>query len=263
MKKLETMRVDSVIVAVLFTLIIPVAQAVPVEAAEIKVLIVPAMSTVMEQLGSQFEGITGHKLLPRVGLNTQSQLKVPLDAGDFDVAIFSATTIDDLVKQGKIFADTRTEIARVGIGVAIKKGAPKPDISSAEAFKSALLNAKSISYTKDSGTGRYLPGLLERLGISEEMKPKTKLMEGGGQNPRAVAAGEVELGISVISDIVPVAGVELLGPLPSELQQYTTFTMGVGTTAKEPEPARALVNFLNSPAAIPVIKAQGMEPLIR
>ena len=255
------MRVDSVIVAASLALTILVAQEAPSEAAEVKVLIVPGMSTVMEQLGSQFEGITGHKLLPQVGLATQ--LKVPLDAGDFHVAIFGTTTIDDLVKQGKVFAATRAEIARVGIGVAVKKGAPKPDISSAEAFKSALLNAKSISYTKDSGAGKYLASLMERLGIAEEMKLKTKLLGGGGQNPRAVAAGEVEFGLSVISDILPVAGVELLGPLPSELQQYFTFAVSVGTTAKDPEAARALVNFLNSAVAIPVIKAQGMEPLIR
>ncbi len=261
MKKLETTRVNSAIVAALLALTITVAQEIPSEAAEVKVLILPAMSTVMKQLGSQFESITGHKLLPQVGL--ASQLKVPLDAGDFDVAIFSTTTIDNLLKQGKIFADTRAEIARVGIGVAVKKGAPKPDISSAEAFKSALLNAKSISYTKDSFTGQYLPSLMQRLGIAEEMKPKTKLLRGGGQNPRAVAAGEVELGISVISDILPVAGVELLGPLPSELQQYVIFAVSVGTTAKDPQAARALVNFVNSPLAIPVIKAQGMEPLIR
>jgi molybdate transport system substrate-binding protein len=219
------------------------------------------MSTVMEQLGSQFEGVTGHKLLPLVGFDFQ--LKVPLDAGDFDVGIFSKPTMDNLLKQGKVLADTRAEIARIGVGVAVKKGAPKPDISSAEAFKRALLNAKSISYTKDSGTGKYLASLMERLGIAEEMKPKTKLMGGSGQNPRAVAAGEVELGLSLISDILPVAGVELLGPLPSDLQKYTIVAVGVGTTAKEPEAARALVNFLNSPAAIPVIKAQGMEPLIR
>ncbi len=255
------MRVDSVIVAALLTLTIPVAQEVPSEAAQVKVLIFPGMSTVMEQLGSQFEGTTGHKLLPLVGFDFQ--LKVPLDAGDFDVAIFTPTTIDDLVKQGKVLANTRAEIARVGIGVAVKKGAPKPDISSAEAFKRALLNARSISYTKDSGGGKYVASLMERLGIAEEMKPKTKLMGGSGKNPRAVAAGEVEFGLSLISDIVPVAGVEVLGPLPPELQRYTIVVVGVGSTAKEPHAARALVNFLNSPAAIPVIKAQGMEPLIR
>jgi molybdate transport system substrate-binding protein len=170
------MTLGSVVAAASLAFTILVAQEVPSKAAEVKVLIFPGMSTVMEQLGSQFEGITGHKLLPLVGFDFQ--LKVPLDAGDFDVAINTTTTIDNLVKQGKVFADTRAEIARVGVGVAVKKGAPKPDISSAEAFKSVLLNVKSISYTKDSGTGKYLASLMERLGIAEEMKPKTKLMGG-------------------------------------------------------------------------------------
>jgi molybdate transport system substrate-binding protein len=148
----------------------------------------------------------------------------------------------------------------MGIGVAVRAGAPKPDIATVEAFKQTLLNAKSISYTRDSAAGIYLASMLTHLEIAEEMKPKTKLMGGGGQNPRAVAAGEVELGLSVIGDILPIAGAELLGPLPGELQRYVAVALGVGTTAREPGAAKALITFLTAPTAAPVYKAKGLEP---
>ncbi len=230
------------------------------DAAEIRVLCMPGMHASMDELGPQFEAATGHKLSIRFGLPSQS--REALDSGAFDLAVLNTRDIDDLVRQNKIIPATRADIARMGIGVAVRSGAPKPDISTVEAFKRTLLNAKSISYTKDSLTGIYLANLMERLGIAEDMKPKTKLMGGGGQNPRAVAAGEVELGLSVIGDILPIAGVELLGPLPPELQQYAVVTGGVGTTAKEPEAAKTLIRFLLAPAAAPILKAKGLEPSI-
>ncbi|MGZ5737541.1 MAG: molybdate ABC transporter substrate-binding protein [Burkholderiales bacterium] len=231
------------------------------DAAEIRVLSMPAMRATMEKLGPQFEGATGHKLSIRFGLPSQS--REALESGAFDLAVLNARDIDDLVKQNKIIRATRADVARMGIGVAVRSGAPKPDISTVEAFKRTLLNARSISYTKDSLTGIYLANLMERLGIAEEMKAKTKLMGGGGQNPQAVAAGNVELGLSLVGDILPVAGIELLGLLPPELQQYAVVTVGVGTAAKELDAAQALVRFLTAPATTPVLKANGMEPAFR
>lgn len=225
------------------------------DAAEIRVLCMPGMRAAMEELGPQFEGATSHKLSVRFGLPSQS--REALDSGAFDLVTLNSDAVDDLIKQNKVIRATRADVARMGIGVAVRAGAPKPDISTVEAFKRALLNARSISYTKDSAAGIYLANLMERLGIAEEMRPKTKLMGGG---PRAVAAGEVEFGLSVIGDILPVAGVELLGPLPPELQHYVVVTGGVGTTAREPEAAKALIRFLTAPAATPILKAKGLEP---
>jgi molybdate transport system substrate-binding protein len=228
------------------------------DAAEIRVLSMPAMRAAMEELGPQFESATGHKLSIRFGL--PSQLREALESGAFDLVTFNSNFVDDLVKQNKIIYATRADVGRIGIGVAVRAGAPKPDISTSDAFKRTLLNAKSISYTRDSATGIYLVNLMERLGIAEEMRVKTKLMGGGGQNPRAVAAGEVELGLSLISDIFPVPGVEVLGLLPPELQQYAVVTAGVATTAREPDAATALIRFLTAPTATPILKATGLEP---
>jgi len=239
-------------------LVLTIVLAQMADAAEIRVLCMPGMRAAMEELGPQFEGATGHKLSIRFG--TPSQSREALESGAFELVTLDSGVVDDLIKQNKVIRATRAVVGRMGIGVAVRAGGPKPDITTVEAFKRALLDARSISYTKDTGAGMYIADLMARLGIAEEMKPKTKLMGGGGQNPKAVAAGEVELGISVIGDILPVAGVELLGPLPPELQRYVAVTVGVGTTAREPEAAKALIRFLTAPTAAPILKAKGLEP---
>jgi len=229
------------------------------DAAEIRVISNPGMKSVFEELAPQFERMTGHRLLIQYGLI--AQLKAPIDAGEFDVAISTGPVTDYLNKRGMTVPDSRTDIARVGIGVSVRAGAPKPDISTVSAFKRALLNAKSISYTGGSAAGTYIAGMLERLGIAAEMKPKTRILGGGGQNPKAVAAGEVELGLSIISDIVPVQGAELLGPLPNELQTYIIETAAIGINSKEPQVAGALIKFLAAPAAAQVMRALGLESM--
>jgi molybdate transport system substrate-binding protein len=244
-----------VVAGFLFALIV---SPTLVRAAELRVLIIPAMTYVMQDLMPQFEKSTGDKLLPRFGLPTQ--LKDAIDAGDFDVAIFDGDTVASLVKAGKVRPDMSTEIARVGLGVAGKVGTPHPDISSTEAFKQALLNARSISYTADSVAGVYIAGLLQRLGIADQLKSRTKLLGGGGQNPRAVASGEVELGLSVISDIMGVDGAELIGPFPPEVQQYFAIGGVVGTTARDPTAAKALIDFVSSPENAGIIRSKGLEP---
>jgi molybdate transport system substrate-binding protein len=157
---------------------------------------------------------------------------------DFDVVVTTGEVADYAANQKAVIGDL-VSVAQVGIGVAIKKGAPKPDISTVEAFKNTLLAAQSISYTSGSTAGKYVENLMQRLGIAEQMKPKTRLLGGGGQNPRAVAAGEVELGLSLISDIVPIEGAELLGPLPPEIQYLIVEQAGVGAATKETEAALA------------------------
>jgi molybdate transport system substrate-binding protein len=234
-------------------------QGVAAEAAEVKVLCAPAMRAVMNELGPQFERATGHKLVTQ--FDVIGVLKRQIDAGkSFDVAILTMPLIDDLVKEGQIAAGTRADIARSGIGVIVRTGAPKPDISSADAFKRALLNATSISYGREGATAIYLASLFERLGIAAQMQSKTKFLP-GRPTGRSVADGEAELGLIVISGFEPVPGAELLGPLPPELQNYVGYTAGVGASAKEGEAGKALINFLKAPAAVPGLKAKGMEPI--
>ena len=165
--------------------------------------------------------------------------------------------MDDWIKAGRIIAETRKDIARSGIGVGVRAGARKPDVSSVEAFKRALLEAKSIAYLR-VGSGIYIAGLVERLGIAGAIKSKVTRPESDIVS-ELVAKGEVELGLVVITQILTTPGVELAGPLPAEIQSHVMFTAGVNANSREPEAARQLIQFLTSPSATPVIKAQGME----
>jgi molybdate transport system substrate-binding protein len=216
------------------------------------------VKTALEELAPRFEKATEHKLTLTFG--TAVGLKGDIEKGaTVDVAVLTASAIDDLIKQGKL-AGSRTDLARSSSGMAVRKGAPKPDISTTEAFKRTLLEAKSIAYVEQGGTGIYLKGLLERLGIAEELKSKTKLLPSTNPAALAVANGEAEIGMTQISEILPYAGAELVGPLPAEIQLYTVFSAGTGAAAKESEPVRAFIRFLTSPAAAPVFKAKGLEP---
>jgi len=227
-------------------------------AAEIKVLSSNGVKTVLEELAPQFEKATGHKLVFRFA--PAADLKAQIEKGEpCDLAILTAAAIDDLIKQGKLAQATRADIARSGAGVAIKKGAPKPDIATTDAFKRTLLQAKSIAYVGTGATGANMRKIFDKLGIAEEMKAKTKLLAGIGAAD-AVAKGEAELGFTQISEILHVDGADLAGPLPPELQIYTVFPAAVAATAKEPAAAQAFIKFLTAPAAAPVIKAKGMEP---
>jgi molybdate transport system substrate-binding protein len=253
------MKIGSFAAAAILSVLILLAGSIAVEAAEVKVLCASAMRPVVKELGPQFERATGHQLM--IQFDVVGALKRQIDGGEkFDVAISTTQLIDDMVKGGKIAPGTRTDIARSGIGVVVRTGAPKPDISSADAFKRTPLNAKSITYAKEGASAIYLTSLFERLGITEQMKPKTKFFP-EGHGIESVAEGETELMLLGISTFEPRPGAELLGPLPPELQSYTGYSAGVGITAKETEAGRALINFLKAPAAISVLKAKGMEPI--
>jgi molybdate transport system substrate-binding protein len=228
-------------------------------AAEIKVLATNSMKTTLEELRPQFEKATEHTLI--FTFNAAVPLKAEIEKGvAFDVAILSAPITDDLIKQGKLVAETRTDLARSGAGLAVKRGAAKPDISTTEAFKRALLDAKSICYVEQGATGIYLKGLLERLGIAEQLKGKTKLLPPSNPAAYAVANGEAEIGMTQISEILPYAGAELVGPLPAEIQLNSVYPAAVATAAKSPEAAKAFIKFLTTPAAAAVLKAKGLEP---
>ena len=226
------------------------------DAAELKVLASTAVKTSLEALAPQFEKATGNKI--DVTFAPASALKEKIEQGTaFDVAILTTPIIDGLASGGKV--DTaRTAIAHSGIGVAIRKGAMKPDISTKDAFKQTLLSAHSVGYTAAGATGAYLKTLFDKLGIAEELKPRLKLLQGGVGE--AVTSGEIEIGMTQISEILPYPGAELAGPLPPEIQSYTSFSGAVSAASKEADAARAFVKFLTATDAFAVIKAKGMEP---
>jgi len=225
--------------------------------AELKMIGNPGMSEIMAQVAPEFEKSTGHRIHWELGLF--QKIKAVIDQRDFDVIVTTGEAADYAANQKAVIGEL-VSVAQVGVGVAIKKGAPKPDISTVDAFKRTLLMAKSISYTGGSTAGKYLENLMQRLGIAEQMKAKTRILGGGGQNPRAVAAGDVELGLSLISDILPIEGAELLGPLPPEIQYLIVEQAGVGATSKEKDAALAFVKFLKSPFAKKAFRSQGLEP---
>ena len=238
-------------------LIFILAQPINANAAEIKVWAARAMSTVLAEIGLEFERTTGHKL--KVISDLPPAFARRAQAGEqFDILMSGSATVEEWTKAGRIIAETRKDIARSGIGVGVRAGARKPDIRSVEAFKRALLDASSIAYLK-VGSGIYIDSLVERLGIAGAIKSKVVRPESDIVS-ELVAKGEVELGLVVITQILTTPGVELVGPLPPEIQSYVMFTAGVSTNSKEQEASSQLIQFLTSPRAISVIKAQGMEP---
>jgi molybdate transport system substrate-binding protein len=244
------------VIALAFALICATAA----QAAEVKILTAGAMKAVVLELVPQFEKETGHKAV--VDNDTAGGLAKRIEGGEaFDAVVVTPGVIDDLGKKGKIAADSRANVARVGVGVVVKEGAPLPDISSVDAFKRTLIAAKSVAYidpASGGSSGIYLTGLFDRLGIAADIQPKAKLKK-GGYVAELIANGEAELGLHQISEILPVKGVKLVGPLPAEIQNYTTYAVAVGADAKQSDAARALLKLLTGPAAESVLKARGME----
>jgi len=186
--------------------------------------------------------------------------KARIDAGEtFDVVCLTTSVIDQLIKEGRLVADTRRNFLRVPIGVAVRSGAPKPDISSVEAFKRTILNAKSIAYLKGGSSGPYLEALFDRLGIGPELQRKTKRPDTDIVG-ELVARGDAEIGITAISTMKATRGVDVLGPIPSEIQSPVLVACAVGTRAAAPAAARQLIKLLTGPGAIPILKSRGMEP---
>ena len=229
-------------------------------AAEIRLLTAGAMRAVVIELLPEFEGRTGHKV--SLDNATAGTLAKRIEGSEaFDVAIITPKIIGDLEQKGKITPGSRIDLAKVGIGVAVKEGAALPDIKTVDAFKRTLLDAKSVAYIdpKSGGSsGIYFDGLLDKLGIGDAVRSKSKLKQ-GGYVAELVASGEAEVAVHQISEIVPVKGVTLVGPLPAEIQNTTVYTAGISTAAKEPAAAQALIDHLAGPAAAAVLKTKGME----
>jgi molybdate transport system substrate-binding protein len=234
-------------------------QAQGVGAADIKVVSIPFKGP-LDEIRSAFERTTGHKLLIRYA--PSAELRRQIAAGEeFDVVLIFPGQIDDLIKQGKVAVGTRVDIARAGLGVAVKKGAAKPDITSTDAFKRVLLNANSIAYAAEGPSGIHLISLIERLGIAAQTKPKLKPMRAGSLVAPPVAKGEADIGVVSIPFILAEPGAELLGPLPLELQYYVVTSSGVGAATKDANAAKAFVTFFSKPGPASVLRANGLEPV--
>jgi molybdate transport system substrate-binding protein len=228
------------------------------DAADIKVMASAAIKEAYLELVPQFEKSTEHKV-STTWAGTVDMTK-RLNAGEvFDLIIMAGPSIDEFIKQGKLVAGSRVDLAKSGVGVAVRAGAPKPDISSADAVKRAMLAAKSIAYSTGP-SGVYIAALFQRMGIADQIKDKVKIGAPGVPIGEIIARGEADIGFQQVSELLPVAGIDYIGPLPPDIQQITVFASGIHTGATQPDVAKALVKFLTSPQAAPVIKKKGMEP---
>jgi molybdate transport system substrate-binding protein len=230
------------------------------QAAEIKVLSGNGARSAIAELGMEFERASGHKVTIEFAVNPE--VKKRIDAGEaFDVAVLNPPVLDALIKEGKVLRATRSVIGRAGIGAAVREGAPKPDISTVEAFKRALLSMNSVAYPGEGASGKYFVSVVERLGIANEMKSRLRPMP-AEYNVEVVASGEVDMVVVVASRIAGVNGVQFLGGIPPELQTWIGFAGGLGAKAREPEAARALLRFMTAPAAAAVLRKAGVEPFV-
>jgi molybdate transport system substrate-binding protein len=222
----------------------------------IKILSGGAMKSLMVDVVPLFERVNGTKAEIRFALTSVLKKEIE-DGAAFDIALLPRPELDALVEAGKIAAGTQTDITRSAVGLAVRAGAPKPDIGTVEALKRTLQNAKSIGYS-DGPSGAYIADLLVRLGIADEMKPKTRLTS----RPVAeiVAEGEAEVGMQQIVAILPVKGADLVGPLPSELQNIIVYAAGTAPGSGQSGTARALIAFMATPEVVRMIRAKGMEP---
>jgi molybdate transport system substrate-binding protein len=233
-------------------------------AAEVRVMISGGLTAAFNALVPEFERQTGNKVItsygPSMGTTTNA-IPVRLERGEpADVLILVGYALEDLIKQGKAVAGSRVDLVKSPIGVCVKSGATKPDISSADSLKRALLAAKSVAYS-DSASGVYVSTeMFGKLGIADQMKDKAKKIPA---TPVAeiVARGDAEIGLQQLSEMLPVAGVDIVGPLPADLQKITIFSAGIATVSKEPDAGKALIKFLGSPAASPTIIKSGLEPI--
>lgn len=233
-------------------------MSTPANAAEVVLLSSTAMREALEDLIPMFEKASGHKVTItfRSGVDVSAALRAGEQA---DLAVSTDTALDELVKEGKIVAGSRIDFARPRVGVAVKAGAPKPDISTADGFRKALLSAKSIGYSKGP-SGVHLEGVMKRLGIFDQVKQKLIQPALGVRVGTLTARGEAEIGVQQINELLPIPGIDFVGPLPGELQTVLVYSFAVPVTAKERNAAAALVKYLTSEAARPVFKKIGLDP---
>ena len=237
-----------------------VGAVVPVQADEVKVFSAGAVRAIVTELAGPFRQETGHTVTLSFGTAGQTRQKL-LSGEPVDVVILTDAGIDAMIKQGALVPGSRADLARTGMGVGVREGAPKPDISTSEAFKATLLEAKSLVYVdpaQGATSGVHFKSVLERLGIADAVKSKSQLVA-GGYPAEKVASGEAELVVHQISEIVPVKGVTLVGPLPPDFQKITVYSAGLATRSPAPAAAKAFIEFLTRPAFKPKFAAAGLD----
>jgi len=232
--------------------------ATTAHAAEIKVIAAAAVKEVVFELIPAFEKASGHKVTT-IWAGTEAITKRISGGEVVDIVLIAAPNIDKLIAEGKLVAGSRADVAKSGIGVAVRAGLPKPDISSGEAVKNAVLAAKSVAYSSGP-SGFYLADLFKKMGIAGQIKDKLKQTPSGVQVGEVVARGEADLGFQQVSELLHLKGIHYLGPLPADIQHTTVFSAGLHTAAPAPDAAKALMKFLTAPEAAPVIRRSGMEP---
>ncbi len=232
--------------------------AATAHAADIKLISSAAVKEAVVDLIPAFENMSGHKV-STIWAGTEAISKRIRGGEVVDIVLIAAPNIEKLIAEGKVVTGSRADVARSGIGVAVRAGLPKPDISSAEAVKAAVLAARSVAYSSGP-SGFYLADLFKKMGIADQIKDKVKQTPSGVQVGEVVARGEADLGFQQVSELLHLEGIHYLGPLPADIQHTTVFSAGLHTAAPAPDAARALTKFLTAPEAAAVIKRSGMEP---
>jgi len=233
-------------------------------AAEINAFISTALKTVTDEVIPPFERAGGHSV--RALYAPPGALLKHFEAGEpADIFLTGREAIDQLIGEGKIVPG-RIDLATTGIGICVRKGAPKPDVSTPDAFKRAMLEAKTVGYASPAGgsiVGPHIQKIFQKLGIAEQMAPKTKLSAGGpnGRVSVLVSSGEAEIGLQQVTELLSNPGVDVIGMLPADLQQITMYSAGITTSAKQPDAARALVKAMTAPSTAAIYKAKGLDPL--
>ena len=237
----------------------------PPAGTEVRVITSGAFTEAYKQLVPVFEKQSGYKIVSAYGASmgkAPDSIPSRLERGEaVDIVIMAGPALDNLIAQGKVVAGSRVDLVRSSVGFAVKTGAPKPDISTVEKLKQTLLNAKSIAYSASASGTYFSTELVQKLGIADQVLPKSKqiLSERVGT---VVARGDAELGLQQVSELVPIKGIDYIGPLPEPVQQVTYFSAGIVKNAKEPAAARALIKFFTSPQAAPIIEKTGLEPVL-
>src|SRR5215831_9520599 len=234
------------------------APASAAQSSPVRLLVSNGLKASMENLQTTCEAAVGHPL--DIRYNSTAAVKKSIDAGErFDVTMITTEAIEDLVKQGKLAGDSKTSIGRSELGIGIKSGVPKPDIKTVDGLKKALLEVKSITYPQDGASRGYIEKMFERLGLAADVKPKIILAPGSGPATQSVADGRAGFVITLFSEILPIKGVDILGPLPGEFQSDIKFSAAASTAVSDKQAARALVACVTGSKATPVLKAKGID----